>query len=62
VILHLLLNLGNLTNIAVYRLMPYSLRSVINQRLDGKTGKKVFFAAGKLAGTEFCENLPDVTL
>jgi len=42
--------------------MPYSLRSVINQRLDGKTGKKVFFAAGKLAGTEFCENLPDVTL
>jgi len=55
-------NLGNLTNVAVYRLMQYSLRSVINKRLGGKTGKELFFAAGKLAGTEFCKNLLDTTL
>lgn len=55
-------NLGNLTNVAVYRLMQYSLRSVINKRLGGKTGKELFFDAGKLAGTEFCKNLLDTTL
>ena len=55
-------NLGNLTNVAVYRLMQYSLRSVINKRLGGKTGNEIFFEAGKLAGTEFCKNLLDVTL
>ena len=55
-------NLGNLTNVAVYRLMQYSLRSVINKRLGGKTGKELFFEAGKLAGTEFCKNLLDTTL
>ena len=55
-------NLGNLTNVAVYRLMQYSLRSVINKRLGGKTGKELFFAAGKLAGEEFCKNLLDTTL
>jgi len=55
-------NLGNLTNVAVYRLMQYSLRSVINNRLGGKTGKELFFAAGKLAGEEFCKNLLDTTL
>ena len=55
-------NLGNLTNVAVYRLMQYTLRSVINKRLGGEIGKELFFAAGKLAGTEFCKNLLDVTL
>ena len=55
-------NLGNLTNVAVYRLMQYSLRSVNNKRLGGKTGKELFFAAGKLAGEEFCKNLLDTTL
>jgi uncharacterized protein len=55
-------NLGNLTNVAVYRLMQYSLRSVINKRLGGEIGKELFFDAGKLAGTEFCKNLLDVTL
>ena len=55
-------NLGNLTNVAVYRLMQYSLRSVINKRLGGKTGNEIFFEAGKLAGTEFCKNLLDTTL
>ena len=55
-------NLGNLTNVAVYRLMQYSLRSVINQRLGGEIGKTLFFAAGRLAGEEFSKNLLDVTL
>jgi uncharacterized protein len=55
-------NLGNLTNVAVYRLMQYSLRSVINKRLGGEIGKVLFFEAGKLAGTEFCKNLLDVSL
>ena len=55
-------NLGNLTNVAVYRLMQYTLRSVINKRLGGEISKEIFFAAGKLAGKEFCKNLLDSTL
>jgi predicted hydrocarbon binding protein len=55
-------NLGNLTNVAVYRLMQYTLRSVINKRLGGEIGKEIFFTAGKLAGEEFCRNLLDSTL
>jgi hypothetical protein len=55
-------NLGNTTNVAVYRLMQYSLRSVLNLQLGGEIAQKVFFDAGKLAGEEFCKNLLDCTL
>jgi hypothetical protein len=55
-------NLGNLTNVAVYRLMQYSLRSVLNNRLGGQVAEELFRAAGQLAGQEFCKNLLDCNL
>jgi len=55
-------NLGNITYVAVYRLMQYTLRSVMNNRLGGKVAEELFFAAGKLAGEEFCRNLLDCSL
>ena len=55
-------NLGNSTNVAVYRLMQYTLRSVLNQQLGGELASKYFFDAGKLAGQEFCKNLLDCSL
>jgi uncharacterized protein len=50
-------NLGNLTNVATYRLMQYSMRSVLNNHLGGEAVKKLFYEAGELAGIEFCKNV-----
>ena len=55
-------HLGNSTNVAVYRLMQYTLRSVLNNRFGGKVADELFFAAGKLAGEEFCKNMLDCSL
>lgn len=55
-------NLGNTTNVAVYRLMQYTLRSVLNKQLGGKTAAEMFYQAGWLAGQEFCKNKLDVSL
>ena len=53
-------NLGNQTNVAIYRLMQYSLRSVLNNQLGGLRAAALFYQAGFLAGTEFCKNRLDV--
>jgi uncharacterized protein len=50
-------NLGNLTNVATYRLMQYSMRSILNQRFGAEEVKKLFYQAGELAGKEFCSNM-----
>jgi predicted hydrocarbon binding protein len=50
-------NLGSTTNVAVYRLMQYTLRDVLITRFDPDTASKILREAGKLAGTEFCRNL-----
>ena len=55
-------NLGNMTNVAVYRLMQYTLRSVLNNRLGSKAAAELFFSAGNLAGEEFCKNILDCSL
>ncbi len=55
-------NLGKYTEVAVYRLMQFSLRDVANQQLGIDKANKLFVEAGKLAGTEFCKNILDSKL
>jgi len=55
-------NLGNLMNVAVYRLMQYTLRDVLNRHLSVEKAAELLREAGKLAGTEFCINLLDSSL
>lgn len=55
-------NLGNSTSVAMYRLMQYTMRSVLNHEFGGIAARKIFYEAGKLAGKEFCKNLIDCNL
>jgi uncharacterized protein len=55
-------NLGGSTGVAVYRLMQFTLRSVLIQDLGPEKANELFFRAGKLAGEEFCRNVLDVSL
>jgi len=55
-------NLGNLMNVAVYRLMQYTLRDVLTRHLSVEKAAELLREAGKLAGTEFCINLLDSSL
>ena len=55
-------NLGSLTNVAVYRLMQFSLRAVLEKEFGETKTKEFLVTAGRLAGSEFCKNVLDVTL
>ena len=55
-------NLSNSTQVAVYRLMQYTMRSVLIKEFGVEAAKKIFYDAGKLAGKEFCLNLLDCSL
>jgi predicted hydrocarbon binding protein len=50
-------NLGPTSRLEIYRLMQFSLRDVLEQHLDTEQADKIFFAAGKLAGGHFYQNL-----
>jgi predicted hydrocarbon binding protein len=50
-------NLGPNMNLAVYRLLQYSLRNVLIKKLGETTTREIFVDAGNLAGCEFCKNL-----
>jgi predicted hydrocarbon binding protein len=58
-------NLGFTTRLEVYRLMQYTLRHVIEQEVGTKAAERIFYNAGKLAGTEFfrmiIKDAPDPT-
>ena len=54
--------LGNTTQVEVYRLMQFTFRDVIEKRLGAEMTDRIFYDAGRLAGTEFFQNLmPPVT-
>jgi uncharacterized protein len=55
-------NLGNGMNVAVYRLMQYSMRDVMIKMLSVEKANEVLCEAGRLAGREFCLNVLDRTL
>jgi len=52
-------NLGDLTSVAVYRLMQYTMRDVLIRKFDPETAGEIFYESGLNAGREFCTNLLD---
>lgn len=55
-------NLGNKTNVAVYRLMQYTMRAVLEKEYGDERTRELLVMAGRLAGREFCKNILDITL
>ena len=50
-------NLGPTMDVAVYRLMQFTLRDVIIQKFDPATAERIYYEAGELAGRELFKNL-----
>jgi len=46
-------NLGNNTRVEVYRLMQYTLRDVVEEKLGTEETDRIFYDAGKMAGGFF---------
>ena len=55
-------NLGNTMSVAVYRLMQYTMRAVLNRKLSPAAASELLREAGHEAGLEFCLNMLDRTL
>lgn len=52
-------NLGSTMDVSVYRLMQFTLRDVIIKEFDTETADRIYFLAGKLAGSQFFKQLVD---
>jgi uncharacterized protein len=50
-------NLGSTMDVAVYRLMQFTLRDVIIQEFDTATADRIYYKAGELAGRQVYKNL-----
>lgn len=50
-------NLGPTTRLEVYRLMQFVFRDVIERNFGTEKTDEIFYEAGKLAGTEFYQNV-----
>lgn len=55
-------NLGPTTKVAVYRLMQYTMRTILVDYYGLEKARQIFIDAGKLAGIEFCKNTLDISL
>ena len=55
-------NLGTNMHLAVYRLMQYTMRDVIEKHLGPEKTNELFVEVGYKAGTEFCKNALNCTL
>ena len=55
-------NLGTNTHVAVYRLMQYTMRDVLEKHWGSEKTNEFFIEAGYKAGSELCKNLIDCTL
>ena len=55
-------NLGSTTEVAVYRLLQFTLRNVLIDELGPEEASRIFQKAGHLAGFAFCENVLDRSL
>jgi predicted hydrocarbon binding protein len=55
-------SLGKQTSVAVYRLMQYTMRAVLEKEFGDEQTRLMLVQAGRLAGEEFCKNTLDVTL
>lgn len=50
-------NLGQTTDVAVYRMMQFTLRDVLIKKFGPETVDQIFYEAGDLAGRHFCRAL-----
>jgi len=50
-------NLGSTMDVAVYRLMQFTLRDVLIQKLDPAAAERIYYEAGELAGRQLFRNL-----
>lgn len=50
-------NLGNTTRVEVYRLMQFTFRDIIEKSVGSKETDRIFYEAGKLAGSEFYKHI-----
>jgi predicted hydrocarbon binding protein len=50
-------NLGSTMDVAVYRLMQFTLRDVIIQEFDAATAERIYYKAGELAGQQLFKNV-----
>ena len=55
-------SLGKQTAVAVYRLMQYTMRAVLEREYGDEQTRKLLVQAGRLAGKEFCKNVLDPSL
>ena len=55
-------NLGSKTSVAVYRLMQYTMRAVLEKEYGDERTRELLVMAGRLAGREFCKNVLDASL
>jgi len=52
-------NLGATMDVAVYRLMQFTLRDVLIAEFDAETADRIYYKAGEMAGKTFCRQLID---
>jgi len=55
-------SLGKETSVAVYRLMQYTMRAVLEKEYGDERTRYLLAEAGRLAGKEFCKNVLDTSL
>ena len=55
-------SLGKQTSVAVYRLMQYTMRAVLEKEYGDEQTRQLLVQAGRLAGQEMCKNMLDTTL
>jgi uncharacterized protein len=55
-------NLGSTTDVAIYRLMQYTMRKVLEARYGDEASREIYREAGKLAGMAFCRQFMDLSL
>jgi predicted hydrocarbon binding protein len=55
-------SLGKQTSVAVYRLMQYTMRAVLEKEYGDTQTRQLLVQAGRLAGKEFCKNVLDTAL
>jgi len=55
-------SLGQTTSVAVYRLMQYTMRAVLEKEYGDEKTRSLLAEAGRLAGQEFCKNVMDTSL
>ena len=55
-------SLGKQTSVAVYRLMQYTMRAVLEKEYGDEQTRELLRQAGRVAGQEFCKNMLDISL